>query len=372
MDQTRRCPWSRCTQGFPSISTRGATFSPVSVAAAHRQPESWTGLGASRETSARRRAGSRGLAQAATTHAAASESDRPFAGCGRSAKIRMLRPWRAHVVRRPDEVGLHADDHAVADLEGLQEAPRLGLLVHRSNGGAVRQLVLVEHTLVVDEATRHHDAALFIDQEEVAIADSLVEEVPAGFESLLDVWKFQAVLIARRVRGEARVADRSVVLLQGREVAVRQGYQLCAGSALLGRNDRREIGVVVLLVNIAYRGRRSTQVALGREDVLDLDDLAAFDLQADRQKALSLPLQDRGVDAYVAGLGVREGQRRADLLSHRVPAAVGKLQHLDVVLGEADVLGDGSSGRVVLEVGVPVLVCDVLEAGAVTGSRCGR
>src|SRR6185312_1100197 len=97
--------------------------------------------------------------------------------------------------------------------------------------------------------------------------------------------------------------------------------------------------------------------------MLDLDDLSPADPQANREKARRVLLHDRGVDPDLACYGIGEGERRPDLLRHRIPRAVGKLEH-DVVLAEADRGGDRCKRGVVLHIGCAILIADPLETGA--------
>src|SRR6185437_7203572 len=111
-------------------------------------------------------------------------------------EVRLFRPRRAHVIRGLNETGLDTHDHALPDLESLQQRPGLRLAEHRTLRRAVGQLVLIQHALVIDEPARHGDTALFIDQEEIPIAYALIEQIAPGLESLLDLGELHAVLVA--------------------------------------------------------------------------------------------------------------------------------------------------------------------------------
>src|SRR5690606_2245318 len=125
----------------------------------------------------------------------------------------------------------------------------------------------------------HRDLTLFVHQEEVSVTHAVIEAIAAALEPLLDALELQAVLEALGVRRETGSTDLARIVLEGLEIPVGVRNQALPGYPLCGGHDLVQDGIVAVLVNVPDRRRRSRQIAPRRQDVLDLRDLAVFDLQ---------------------------------------------------------------------------------------------
>src|SRR6188508_3353155 len=104
-------------------------------------------------------------------------------GCRAPASpVRPLRPRGPLVVRRLVECRDDGGEAAVLHLEHLEETPCLRLLKHRFGLGSIRQEVLVEHALVIDEAARHRHLPSLVDEHDFA-PNAVVEGVPPRAEA---------------------------------------------------------------------------------------------------------------------------------------------------------------------------------------------
>src|SRR6185436_7447113 len=108
-------------------------------------------------------------------------------------------------------------------------------------------LVSIEYTFVVDEGAAEHEAALFIDQEVLAIAHALVEAVVAVEKGLVTAVRGEllAVLGAMTLRTEPDAASQSPIIpRQGRKIGIGLPDQVRARDALGRGQHLVEFGIV--------------------------------------------------------------------------------------------------------------------------------
>ncbi len=167
-------------------------------------------------------------------------------------------------------------------------------------------------------------------------------------------------------RRERRVQS-AVVAGQGGKIPVGESDQFGARPLFGYGENRAQLRVVNELGHITERCRRATDGPLGREQVLDLSDLAVFDFQPDCQEAGDLTHHDCGIDPDAAGHRIGERKRRAYFGGHDIPTTIRKGQ-LYVVLGKANVAREGRPCPVMLHVGRAILIADPGQAPIVTGA----
>ncbi len=200
---------------------------------------------------------------------------RGVAGLRLRGVVRRLR--HAFAERVGHEVG-HVREHcldprdlAVADAEGFEQGDRVGPLERGLHLAPVGEVVVVEFVGVVEEAAADGDAALGVDDEEVA-ADALVDLVDAELELVLAAAGDRRGVAARAaggrggggdavfeptaIVGEVR-EDLAVVQFDGAEIAVGDRQHALARAALLGREDLVELGVV----DASWSRRRTARAA---------------------------------------------------------------------------------------------------------------
>ena len=84
---------------------------------------------------------------------------------------------------------------------------------------------------MIDVGAAHHNAPLFVDEEEIPVTYAIVECVGPCFEAFFDFSELLAVLKTRRIGRKPRAADLAVVMLQSREIPVRQRNELARDTA---------------------------------------------------------------------------------------------------------------------------------------------